>query len=76
MYLVLQCMNKDDLSFRDVICFEVWRAAHVSICNRPAFVLYSIFTCDGSFYIYLKENKQDNKQVYVVYNRVIDRPET
>ena len=26
--------------------------------------------------IYLKENKQDNKQVYVVYNRVIDRPET
>ena len=38
--------------------------------------LYSIFTCDGSFYIYLKENKQDNKQVYVLYNRVIDRPET
>ena len=25
--------------FRDVICFEVWRVAHVSICNRPA--LYS-----------------------------------
>ena len=22
--------------FRDVICFEVWRVAHVSICNRPA----------------------------------------
>ena len=28
--------SKDDLSFRDVICFEVWRVAHVSICNRPA----------------------------------------
>ena len=27
---------EDDLSFRDVIWFEVWRVAHVSICNRPA----------------------------------------
>ena len=34
----MHCKIEDDLSFRDVICFEVWRV-HVKICNRPAFML-------------------------------------
>ena len=39
---VMHCKIEDDLSFRDVICFEVWRVAHVSICNRPAFMVKNI----------------------------------
>ena len=40
--IVMHCKIEDDLSFRDVICFEVWRVAHVSICNRPAFMVKNI----------------------------------
>ena len=42
----MHCKIEDDLSFRDVICFEVWRVAHVSICNRPAFMVKNINTED------------------------------
>ena len=40
--IVMHCKIEDDLSFRDVICFEAWRVAHVSICNRPAFMVKNI----------------------------------
>ena len=38
-YLNLLFYLIKDLNINNDICFEVWRVAHVSICNRPA--LYS-----------------------------------
>ena len=35
-YLNLLFYLIKDLNINNDICFEVWRVAHVSICNRPA----------------------------------------
>ena len=59
----MHCKIEDDLSFRDVICFEVWRVAHVSICNRPAFMVKNISVTEDLPAVAVSENIQVSARV-------------
>ena len=54
-YLNLLFYLIKDLNINNDICFEVWRVAHVSICNRPALYIDSDngINIIISFFIYI-----------------------